>query len=138
MNHQQLIALKRSTAAAPSHLRMGRRARRQKPRRRVLREAETSLTAERAATAAETEAAELRQALDQARQTADAEAAALREALEQATQATRAAEAARDADRPSMVASKIDEVQFRRIQEAELARKTLGRLARLRAAWRGE
>jgi hypothetical protein len=88
--------------------------------------------------AAETEAAKLRQALDQARQTADAETAALREAVEQATQATRAAEAARDADRPTMVASKIDEVQFRRLQEAELARKTLGRLARLRVAWRGE
>jgi hypothetical protein len=34
------------------------------------------------------------------------------------------------AERPAMVASKIDEVQFRRLQEAEKAQKSLGRLAR--------
>jgi hypothetical protein len=37
-----------------------------------------------------------------------------------------------------MVASKIDQALFRRLQEAEQARKSLGRLARLRTAWRGE
>jgi hypothetical protein len=36
------------------------------------------------------------------------------------------------------VASRVDEVQLRRLQEAEQARKSLGLLARLRAAWRGE
>jgi hypothetical protein len=40
-------------------------------------------------------------------------------------------------DRPTMVASKIDEVQFRRLQEAEQARKSLGLVARLRNEWRG-
>jgi hypothetical protein len=39
--------------------------------------------------------------------------------------------------RPLAVASRIDEVQLRRLQEAEQARKARGRLARLRAAWRG-
>ncbi|MGD0105487.1 MAG: hypothetical protein ABSC06_15815 [Rhodopila sp.] len=42
------------------------------------------------------------------------------------------------ADRPAIVASRIDEVQLRRLQEAEQARKSLGRLARLWAAWRGD
>jgi hypothetical protein len=133
--------------------------------RRVLREAEAGLTAERAAKAtAEAEATELRQAVDQSRaeatqdrqarteaeqaaQAAEAEATRLRQVAEQAAQeaeALRQAEVARAAaqatvaDRPAMVASKIDEVQFRRLQEAEQARKSLGRLARLKAAWRGE
>jgi hypothetical protein len=41
-----------------------------------------------------------------------------------------------DADRPAMVASRIDGVQFRRLQEAERARKSLGLLLQLKAAWR--
>jgi chromosome segregation ATPase len=181
---------------------------------RVLREAETGLTAERAARAAaeaeatrlltdlraatqeaetealaaeqartdaaaateaaEVEVAELRHALEQARaeverrveaaeqarrtaaeeveqaiREAGAEIAQIRQAAEQARaeaqEAVRAAEAARAAaqtqeptDRPSMVASRIDEVQLRRLQEAEQARKSRGRWARLKAAWRGE
>jgi hypothetical protein len=49
-----------------------------------------------------------------------------------------AAPAATEADRPGMVAARIDEVQLRRLQEAEQVRKSLGLLARLRLAWRGE
>jgi hypothetical protein len=91
---------------------------------------------EAAIKAAETDAAELRQALDQARAEME-QAKAETEVLRQA-EATRVAEAAREADRPTMVASRIDEVQLRRLQEAEQSRKALGRLARLRAAWRRE
>jgi chromosome segregation ATPase len=151
---------------------------------RVLREAETALTAERTAKAtAEAEAAHLSQAGDQAladaqearrsavaetiklqqaraeaeqaAQAAEAEATRLRQAVDlatsQAEQAVQEAKALREAeearaaaqakepvDRPSIVASRIDEVQLRRLQAAEQARKSLGRLARLRAAWRGE
>jgi chromosome segregation ATPase len=123
--------------------------------KRILREAETGLTAERAGKA--TAEAALARALDaqtkaEAKaieaEAAAAEAAQLRQAMEQAvreTEALRAAEVARAAaqameptDRPAMVASKIDEVQFRRLQEAEQARKSLGLVARLKAAWRGE
>jgi chromosome segregation ATPase len=89
--------------------------------------------AERAAQAAEAEAARLREAADLATARAEQaiqEAKALREA-----EVARAAEAV---ERPTMVASRIDEVQLRRLQEAEQARKSLGRLARLKAAWRGE
>jgi hypothetical protein len=90
--------------------------------KRLLREAETGLTA--------AEAARLRQAMEQAVREA--------EALRAAEVARAAAQAMEPTDRPTMVASKIDEVQFRRLQEAEQARKSLGLLARLRAAWRGE
>jgi hypothetical protein len=100
--------------------------------------------AREAVEAAEAEAAQLRQAHAEAEQAAEAEATRLRQATEQAIQEAEAlrqaevARAAEAADRPAMVASKIDEVQFRRLQEMEQARKSLGRLARLRAAWRGE
>jgi hypothetical protein len=135
--------------------------------RRVLREAEAALTAERAAKmTVAAEATQLRQTVDQARveaiqhdrgpraeaeqatKAAEAEAVRLRQVAEQAVQeaeALRQAEVARvatqaadTADRPTMVASRIDEVQLRRLQEAEQARKSLGRLARLRLAWRGK
>jgi hypothetical protein len=94
----------------------------------VLAAEQDRLDTEAAVKAAEVEALELRQALEQAR----AEAEALRQA-----EATRSTEVAKEADRPTMVASRIDEVQLRRLQEAEQGRKALGRLARLRAAWRG-
>jgi hypothetical protein len=90
--------------------------------KRLLREAETGLTA--------AEAAQLRQAMEQAVREA--------EALRAAEVARAAAQAMEPTDRPAMVASKIDEVQFRRLQEAEQARKSLGLVVRLRAAWRGE
>jgi hypothetical protein len=127
--------------------------------KRILREAETGLTVERAGkaaieaalaaaleaqTTAEAKATEAERAV----QAAEAEAAQLRQAMEQAIQeaeALRAAEVARATaqaaepiNRSATVASKIDEVQFRRLQEAEQARKSLPLLARLRAAWRGE
>jgi hypothetical protein len=92
--------------------------------------------AEQVIEAAEAEIAQLRHAAEQAR-------AEAQEAV-QAAETLRAAEAARapePADRPSMVASRIDEVQLRqlrRLQEADQVRKALGRLARLKAAWRGE
>lgn len=93
--------------------------------------------AQQATKAAEAEIAQLRQAAEQARAEAK-EALQAAEALRQA-EATRAAPPAeKPADRPAMVASKIDEMQLRRLQEAERARKALGRLARLRLAWRGE
>jgi hypothetical protein len=100
----------------------------------LLRDAAETLKTEQAAkVAAEAKAAEAQAAAEaktaELQQTVDA----LQE--EAARVATQAKEAA---DRPAMVASKIDEVQFRRLQEAEQARKSLGRLARLRAAWRGE
>jgi small-conductance mechanosensitive channel len=101
------------------------------------------IEADAAIKAAEAEAAGLRHALDQARaeaiagaQAADEEIARLRLAVEQVEAAARAP--AEPVDRPTMVASRIDEVQLRRLQEAEQARKALGRMARLRAAWRGE
>ena len=105
-----------------------------------------------ARTRAEAEAVALRAQLDQARaeaqqatQAAEAEAARLRRATELAVQEAKAlweAEAARAAreeaaDRPT-VASRIDEVQLRRLHEAERARKSRSRLQRLRAAWRAE
>lgn len=109
----------------------------------LLREAADGLTAERAASVARE--AEAKQARDDARsaaQAAEAEVTKLRQVADQAraeaAEALREAARVAEADRPSMVASKIDEVQFRRLQEAEQARKSLGRLARLRAAWRGE
>jgi hypothetical protein len=90
--------------------------------------------AQEAARAAEAEAAQLRQAVDQARTEADQAV----EALRQAEVARAAAQATEAAERPAMVASRIDEVQLRRLQEAERVRKSLGRFARLRLAWRGE
>jgi DNA repair exonuclease SbcCD ATPase subunit len=98
---------------------------------RILREAESALVAERAAKA------KAEAAVDQAR--ADAQQATQEvEALRQAEVARVAAQAMEPAERPAMVASKIDEVQFRRLQEAEQARKALGLVARLRAALRGD
>jgi hypothetical protein len=63
--------------------------------------------------------------------TAPTQAPGITRARDDAAEALRRAEAARvaEADRPSMMASKIDEVQFRRLQEAEQARKSRGRLA---------
>jgi hypothetical protein len=104
-----------------------------------------------ARTRAEAEAEALRVQLDQARaeaqqaiQAAEAEAARLRQATELAVQEAKAlweAEAARAnreaANRPA-VASRIDEVQLRRLQGAEQARRSRSRLQRLRAAWSGE
>jgi hypothetical protein len=78
----------------------------------------------------------------QATQAAEAEVVQLRQVTEQAVQETEALRAGRakaadaDADRPAMVASRIDGVQFRRLQEAERARKSLGLLLQLKAAWR--
>jgi chromosome segregation ATPase len=105
-----------------------------------------------ARTRAEAEAEALRAQLDQARaeaqqatQAAEAEAARLRQATELAVQEAkelREAEAARAAREEtanrSTVASKIDEVQLRRLQEAEQARRSRSRLQRLRAAWWAE
>jgi hypothetical protein len=105
-----------------------------------------------ARTRAEAEAVALRAQLDQARaeaqqatQAAEAEAARLRRATELAVQEAKAlweAEAARAAreeaaNRPT-VASRIDDVQLRRLHEAEQARRSRSRLQRLRAAWRAE
>jgi hypothetical protein len=103
-----------------------------------------------ARTRAEAEAVALRAQLDQARAETQqaalaAEAARLRRATDLAVQEAKAlwkAEAARAAreeaaNRP-MVASRIDEVQLRRLQEAEQARRSRSRLQRLRAAWRAE
>jgi hypothetical protein len=105
-----------------------------------------------ARTRAEAEAEALRAQLDQARaeaqqatQAAEAEAAQLRQATELAVQEAKAlweAEAARAArkeaaNRPTL-ASRIDEVQLRRLQEAEQARRSRSRLQRLRAAWWAE
>jgi hypothetical protein len=101
------------------------------------------------------EAVQLPDAVEQARadaeevrRTATSEAIQLRQAAELAAREVeelRRAEAARVrsqaadmTDRLAMVASKIDEVQFRRLQEAEQALKSLRKLARLRAAWRGQ
>jgi hypothetical protein len=91
--------------------------------------------AEATQAAAEAEATRLRQTAELATVKAELQETEALRAVEIARAATRAAEAA---DRPTMVASKIDEVQLRRLQAAEQARKSLGRLARLRAAWRGE
>jgi hypothetical protein len=103
-------------------------------------------------TRAEAEAVALRAQLDQARaeaqqatQAAEAEAARLQRATELAVQEAKAlweAEATRAAreeaaNRPA-VASRIDEVQLRRLQEAEQARRSRSRLGRLRAAWWAE
>jgi hypothetical protein len=105
-----------------------------------------------ARTQAEAEAEALRAQLDQARaeaqqatQAAEAEEARLRQATELAVQEAKelweaeAARAAREeaANRPT-VASRIDEVQLRRLQEAERARRSRSRLQRLRAAWWAE
>jgi colicin import membrane protein len=105
-----------------------------------------------ALTRAEAEAVALRAQLDQARaeaqqatQAAEAEAARLQRATELAVQEAKVlweAEAARagreeTANRPA-VASRIDEVQLRRLQEAEQARRSRSRLGRLRAAWWAE
>jgi hypothetical protein len=105
-----------------------------------------------ARTRAEAEAVALRVQLDQARaeaqqatQAAEAEAARLRRATELAVQEakalweTEAARAAREevANRPT-VASRIDEVQLRRLHEAEQARRSRSRLQRLKAAWWAE
>jgi chromosome segregation ATPase len=78
--------------------------------------------------------------LREAAETAEAKAGELQQTIDalRRKSAHDAAEAKDAADRPAMVASKIDEVQFRRLQEADQARKSLGRLARIRAAWRGE
>jgi hypothetical protein len=122
-----------------------------------LAQAEAGRTAERfraeaekeARTQAEAEVEALRAQLDQARaeakQATQAEAARLRQATELAVQESKAlweAEAARAAreeaaNRPT-VASRIDEVQLRRLQEAERARRSRSRLQRLRAAWSAE
>ena len=104
-----------------------------------------------ARTRAEAEAVALRVQLDQARaeaqratQAAEAEAARLRQATELAVQEAKAlweaeaARAVRDAENRSTVASRIDEVQLRRLQEAERARRSRSRLQRLRAAWSAE
>jgi hypothetical protein len=98
---------------------------------------EAAIEAEQAAQAAEAEIAQLRQAAEQARAEAQ-EAVQAAETLRQAEAARAAVQAPEPADRPAMVASRIDELQLRRLQEAEQARKALGRLARLKAAWRGE
>jgi hypothetical protein len=105
-----------------------------------------------ARTRAEAEAEALRAQLDQARaeaqqaaRAAEAEAARLRQATELAVQEAKAlweAEAARAAreeaaNRPT-VTSRIDEVQLRRLQEAERVRRSRSRLQRLRAAWSAE
>jgi chromosome segregation ATPase len=108
--------------------------------------------AQEALRTAEAETAQLRQAADQARTEAEqatqaASAAAveveqLRQTMEQAgaeTETARAAaQALEPAGRAAMMAARIDQVQFRRLQEAEQTRKSLGRLVRLKAAWRGE
>jgi hypothetical protein len=102
---------------------------------KAMRKAElVRLAIQKAREAAEQMRAEaLQVALDQARTDAQ-EAVQIAEALRQ--EVARATEAHKETvERPAMVASKIDEVQFRRLQEAEQARKSLGRLARLRAAW---
>jgi hypothetical protein len=104
-----------------------------------------------ARTRAEAEAVALRVELDQARaeaqratQAAEAEAARLRQATESAVQDAKAlweaeaARAVREAENRSTVASRIDEVQLRRLQEAERARRSRSRLQRLRAAWSAE
>jgi len=104
-----------------------------------------------ARTRAEAEAVALRVQLDQARaeaqratQAAEAEAARLRQATELAVQEAKAlweaeaARAVREAENRSTVASRIDEVQLRRLQEAERARRSRSRLQRLRAAWWAE
>jgi hypothetical protein len=122
----------------------------------ILLEAETRLTEERAGKAtaeaafataleAQTKAEAQASEAEQATQAVEAEAAKLRQAAEQAIRETealravgRAASQAVDVDRLAIVASRIDEVQFRRLQEAERARKSLGLLARLKAAWHGE
>jgi hypothetical protein len=104
-----------------------------------------------ARTRAEAEAVALRVQLDQARaeaqratQAAEAEAARLRQATESAVQDAKAlweaeaARAVREAENRSTVASRIDEVQLRRLQEAERARRSRSRLQRLRAAWWAE
>jgi hypothetical protein len=124
---------------------------------RAQAEAETEalrVQLDEAKTQVETERLRADQARAEAEKAAQA-AARLKEAAELATsqaeravqkaKALREAEIARaaaalmePAERPTMVASRIDEVQLRRLQEAEQARKSLGRLARLRLAWRGE
>jgi hypothetical protein len=104
-----------------------------------------------ARTRAEAEAGALRAQLDQARaeaqqatQAREAEAARLRQATELAVQEAKAeweaeaAHAAREAASRPAVASRIDEVQLRRLQEAEQARRSRSRLQRLRAAWWAE
>ena len=105
-----------------------------------------------ARTRAEAEVEALRAQLDQAQaeaqqatQAAEAEAERLQQATELALREAKAmweAEAARAAreeavNRPT-VASRIDEVQLRRLQEAERARRSRSRLQRLRAAWWAE
>jgi membrane protein involved in colicin uptake len=131
----------RAAAEAEKALAEGEAARMLADLREATEEAEIEAEASRqdrveseaAIKAAEDEAAELRRRLQ-------AEGAGLRKTLEQLreAEATRVAEAARAADRPTMVASRIDEVRLRRLQEAEQVRKSLGRLARLKAAWRGK
>jgi hypothetical protein len=104
-----------------------------------------------ARTLAEAEAVALRVQLDQARaeaqratQAAEAEAARFRQVTELAVQEAKAlweaeaARAVREAENRSTVASRIDEVQLRRLQEAERARRSHSRLQRLRAAWWAE
>jgi chromosome segregation ATPase len=95
--------------------------------------AETLKTEQAAKAAAEAKAAELQEAVE-------AKAAELQQTIDALREeaAHAAAQAKEVAHRPALVASKIDEVQFRRLQEADEARKSLGLLARLRAAWRGE
>lgn len=119
--------------------------------RALLRQAAESLTGERAAReAAEAEAARVREDAGKAR-TAEAEAARLRQEAEQAraeaAEAVRTAETLRAAEkgrtteaaaeRALQVASRIDEAQFRRLQEADEARRGLSLWGRLRTAWRG-
>ena len=82
----------------------------------------------------------------EARLKADAEVSQFQHAAERTAreiedlraEAARVPAQALDADRPIMVASKIDEVQLRRLQEAPSGPEVPRRLARLRAAWRGE
>jgi chromosome segregation ATPase len=105
--------------------------------RALLREAAENLTTERTAkTAAAAEVVQLRQAVERGRAEA-MQAAQEAEAL-RAEIAHAAAQAREGDERPAMVASKVDEVQFRRLQEVEQARRSLGRWQRLKRAWRGE
>lgn len=123
--------------------------------RALLKQAADGLTTERAAReAAEAEAVRVREDAEKVREaarTAQAEAAQLRKEAEQAraeaAEAIKTAETLRAADkgqtteaaaeRALQVASRIDEAQFRRLQEADEARRGLSLWGRLRTAWRG-
>lgn len=122
--------------------------------RALLKQAAEGLTTERAAReAAEAEAVRIREDAEKVREaarTAEAEAAQLRKEAEQAraeaAEAVRTAETLRAekgrtteaaAERALQVASRIDEAQFRRLQEADEARRGLSLWGQLRTAWRG-